>query len=97
MCDPGLGPIIAETEHWRPAVSLRFLVVCSGPRYSHTYPDGSRIDHVAALYEATRVEGDLRADGSETLGLGYFAVGSLPRMQPLSRLLLERALGALSA
>ncbi len=71
------------------AVSLRFLVVCSGPRFAHAYPDGSRIEHVAALYEAIEVEGDLHADGRETLELGYFGVGGLPRMQPLSRLLLE--------
>ncbi len=79
------------------AGSLRFLVVCSGARFVHTYPDGSRIEHVAALYEATEVEGELRADGRETLELGYFGVGGLPRMQPLSRLLLARALEFLSA
>ena len=36
-----------------------------------------------------------RADGRETLELGYFGTGTLPRMQPLSRQLLERALEAL--
>ncbi len=80
------------------AGSLRFLVICSGPRFVHAYPDGSRIEHVAALYEATEVEGDLRrVDEHETLELGYFGVEGLPRMQPLSRLLLEQALEALAA
>jgi ADP-ribose pyrophosphatase YjhB (NUDIX family) len=79
------------------AVSLRFLVVCSGPEFVHTYPDGSRIEHVAALYEATEVEGDLRPDEHETLELDYFGVEGLPRMQPLSRLLLEHALNTISA
>jgi ADP-ribose pyrophosphatase YjhB (NUDIX family) len=69
------------------AGSLRFLVVCSGPQFTH----------VGALYEATEVEGELRVDGLETLELGYFGVDGLPHMQPLSRLLLERALEAISA
>ena len=79
------------------AGSLRFLAVCSGPQFVHTYPDGSRIEHVAALYEATEVEGDLSFDEHETLELGYFGVEGLPRMQPLSRLLLERATEVLTA
>jgi ADP-ribose pyrophosphatase YjhB (NUDIX family) len=79
------------------AGSLRFLVVCSGPQFTHVYPDGNRIEHVAALYEATEVEGELRVDELETLELGYFDVEGLPHMQPLNRLLLERALEALSA
>ncbi len=89
-----LGESLEETG--LSAASLRFLVLCSGPRYSHVYPDGSRIDHVAALYEATDVRGVPRAAGRETLELGYFGVGNLPRMQPLSWLLLERALETLS-
>jgi len=79
------------------AGSLRLLVVCSGPQFTHVYPDGNRIEHVAALYEATEVEGELRVDELETLELGYFGVEGLPHMQPLNRLLLERALEALSA
>ena len=68
-----------------------------GPKvqFVHTYPDGSRIEHVASLYEATEVEGDLRPDENETLDLDYFGVGELPRMQPLSRLLLQQALEAI--
>jgi ADP-ribose pyrophosphatase YjhB (NUDIX family) len=77
------------------AASLRFLVVCSGPRFAHAYPDGSRIEHVAALYEATEVGGALRSDEHETLDLEYFGVEGSPRMQPLSRLLLEQALEVL--
>jgi hypothetical protein len=79
------------------AGSLRFLVVCSGPQFTHVYPDGNRIELVGALYEATEVEGELRVDELETLELGYFDVEGLPHMQPLNRLLLERALEALSA
>jgi ADP-ribose pyrophosphatase YjhB (NUDIX family) len=79
------------------AVSLRFLVVCSGPQFVHAYPDGSRIEHVAAIYEATEVDGELRVDEHETLELGYFSIEGLPRMQPLSRLLLGQALEVLAA
>lgn len=77
--------------------SLRFLVVCSGAYFVHTYPDGSHIEHVAALYEATEVEGGLRVDEDESLELEYFGVEELPRMQPLSRFLLEQALEVLAA
>ncbi len=93
--DTARRELLAETGLL--VVSLRFLVVCSGARFAHAYSAGSRIEHVAALYEAIEVEGALRADGRESLELGYFGVGGLPRMQPLSRLLLERALEALSA
>jgi hypothetical protein len=46
---------------------------------------------------ATEVEGDLRVDEDESLELEYFSVEELPRMQPLSRFLLEQALEVLAA
>jgi ADP-ribose pyrophosphatase YjhB (NUDIX family) len=77
------------------AKELRFLALCSGPDFAHIYPNGDRIDHVAALYQALKVEGDLRVNEHESLELGYFHVCELPPMQPLSRSLLVRALKAL--
>src|SRR3712207_7173739 len=39
------------------ARGLRLLALCSGPEFAHTYPNGDRIDQVAALYQALEVEG----------------------------------------
>ena len=77
------------------ARTLSFVTLCSGPEFAHTYPSGDRIEHVAAIYEALRVEGEPRADGREGTALGFFDAGGLPAMQPLSRLLLRQALEVL--
>jgi ADP-ribose pyrophosphatase YjhB (NUDIX family) len=75
---------------------LRFLTLCSGPEFAHTYPQGDRIDHVAAIYQAVEVEGELRTDEAENLELRYFDVQALPSdMQPLSERLLAQALKVL--
>ena len=76
--------------------TLRFLTLCSGPEFAHTYPHGDRIDHVAAIYQAVEVEGELRTDEAENLELRYFDVQALPSdMQPLSERLLAQALKVL--
>ena len=72
---------------------LRFLALCSGPEFVHTYPNGDRIDQVAALYQALEVDGTPRAGERESLEVRYFAVDGLPSpMEPLSERLLARAL-----
>ena len=72
---------------------LRLLALCSGPEFVHTYPNGDRIDQVAALYQALEVDGDPRAGEQESLDVRYFAVDGLPSpMEPLSERLLARAL-----
>ncbi len=72
---------------------LRFLALCSGPQFVHTYPNGDRIDQVAALYQALEVDGDPRAGERESLEVRYFAVDGLPSpMEPLSERLLALAL-----
>ena len=76
---------------------LRFLALCSGQEFVHTYPNGDRIDQVAALYQALEVDGDPRAGEQESLEVRYFAVDGLPSpMEPLSERLLARALETLS-
>ncbi len=73
---------------------LRFLALCSGPQFAHTYPNGDHIDQVAALYQALEVDGDPRAGEQESLGVRYFPVDALPSpMEPVSERLLARALG----
>jgi ADP-ribose pyrophosphatase YjhB (NUDIX family) len=79
------------------ARTLRFLTLCSGAEFTHTYPNGDRIEHVAAVYQAVEVEGDLRTDGFENSDLGYFGVHDLPSpMQTLSERVLARTLGVLA-
>ena len=72
---------------------VRLLTLCSGPEFAHTYPNGDRIDQVAALYQALEVEGYPRAGEQESLEVRYFAVDGLPSpMEPLSEHLLALAL-----
>ena len=72
---------------------VRLLALCSGPEFAHTYPNGDRIDQVAALYQALEVEGYPRAGEQESLEVRYFAVDGLPSpMEPLSERLLALAL-----
>jgi ADP-ribose pyrophosphatase YjhB (NUDIX family) len=61
------------------ARELRLIVLCSGPEFSYAYPNGDRIDSVAAIYQALEVEGDAD-DGHEREGLElrYFRVDRLP-------------------
>jgi len=78
------------------ARALRFLTLCSGPEFAYTYPHGDRIDHVAAVYQAIEVVGDLRTDEAENLELRYFDMQALPSlMQPLSERVLDQALKVL--
>ena len=78
------------------AKGVRLLALCSGPEFAHTYPNGDRIDQVAALYQALEVEGDPRAGEQESLEVRYFAVDRLPSpMEPLSERLLALALETL--
>jgi ADP-ribose pyrophosphatase YjhB (NUDIX family) len=78
------------------AKRVRLLALCSGPEFAHTYPNGDRIDQVAALYQALEVEGDPSAGEQESLEVRYFAVDRLPSpMEPLSERLLALALETL--
>ncbi len=75
---------------------LRLLALCSGPEFAHTYPNGDRIDQVAAVYQALEVDGDPRAGEQESLEVRYFALDGLPSpVEPLSERLLARALETL--
>ena len=79
------------------AKRVRLLALCSGPEFAHTYPNGDRIDQVAALYQALEVEGNPRAGEQESLEVGYFAVDRLPSpMEALSERLLALALETFS-
>ena len=78
------------------ARALRFLTLCSGPEFAYTYPHGDRIDHVAAVYQAIEVVGELRTDEAENLELRYFDMQALPSlMHPLSERALNQAFNLL--
>ena len=47
-----------------------------------TYPNGDRIEVVAALFACRVLGGTLRAEGEETLALDYFDLASLPPLFP---------------
>jgi ADP-ribose pyrophosphatase YjhB (NUDIX family) len=79
------------------ARKLRFLGLCSGPEFAYTFPNGDRIEQVAALYQALEVEGYLRKYEQENLELRYFSINELPSpMQSLGERLLSRAFEALA-
>jgi ADP-ribose pyrophosphatase YjhB (NUDIX family) len=77
------------------ARELRFLALCSGPEFTYTYPNGDRVEAVTAVYQALKVEGDLRTAEGENLELRYFDVRELPRLYSLSESLLAQTLGVL--
>ena len=74
------------------AEKLELLTVCSGPGFDHTYPNGDRIHNVAAIYLATGVRGEPRADGVEGRDVRYFPTDDLPDMSPAARRMLVAAL-----
>ncbi|MFD6176281.1 MULTISPECIES: NUDIX domain-containing protein [unclassified Isoptericola] len=53
------------------------LGVFSGPR-PHTYPNGDVVQSVVTALVAGVVAGELRADGTETVALGWFRLDALP-------------------
>ena len=74
------------------AEKLELLTTCSGPGFEHTYPNGDRIHNVAAIYLATGVRGEPRADGVEGRDVRYFPTDDLPGMPPAAKLMLTAAL-----
>jgi ADP-ribose pyrophosphatase YjhB (NUDIX family) len=77
------------------ARELRFLVLCSGPGYVYTYPNGDCVEAVTAVYQALKVEGVPRISKGENLELRYFNARERPQMHSLSERLLLRALKVL--
>lgn len=76
------------------ADGLDLLTVCSGPGFEHTYPNGDRIHNGVAIYLATGVRGQPRADGMEGSEVRYFSTTHLPTMSNAARRMLGAALDA---
>ena len=52
---------------------VRLLDVLGGPDYQVSYPNGDHTAYVTAVYAAELAGGVLRPDGSEVIGLAWFA------------------------
>jgi len=59
--------------------------VFTGPDAFHVYPDGNQAQVVGARFRAEVIGGELKADGDETLDVGWFDVDQLPPMVPRHR------------
>lgn len=98
LMDPGesiSGTLVREAkEEMNVEVAVRELVgVFTGPETYHTYADGNRVQIVSVLFRADITGGELKPDGDETRGLGWFDPGALPAdMVHRHRSLVERAM-----
>lgn len=63
------------------AEQLVLLDVLSGPEYFFVYPNGDQMHTVIVLYEATRVQGNLRTSAGESVELKYFTLDALPPLE----------------
>jgi len=70
---------------------LRLLSVLAG--YEVVYPNGDRLFPVPHTFACRVVGGQLRADGEESLAVGYFSREALPPLHPTMRQRVHQALG----
>lgn len=72
---------------------LRLVGIYSDPSETLvTYPNGDRVHFVTATFECRAVGGALRADGDESLEVGYFPADALPEpLLPAHRIRVEDA------
>lgn len=66
------------------------LGVLGGPQYRMTYPNGDQTAYVSTVFEAEVIGGSLRADGDETLEVGWWSPDAFPlgEMSPFTIALL---------
>ena len=57
---------------------LTFFGVYSGKEFHYTYPNGDEVYLVDNIFVATGFTGEMRVDGDETKGVGFFNPDSLP-------------------
>ncbi len=69
---------------------LRLLSVLAG--YEVVHPNGDRLFPVAHTFECRAIGGQLRADGDESLAVGFFAPEGLPPLHPTMRQRIHQAL-----
>jgi 8-oxo-dGTP pyrophosphatase MutT (NUDIX family) len=78
---------------------IRLLGVFGGPDFLIEYPNGDVTYYTTIAFEARRISGLCKADGSETLDVRYFTKGECARlaMAPPQRIILARAFSSTSA
>lgn len=70
---------------------FKLLAVYAG--YEVTFPHGDRVFPVAHMFACRVVGGELRADGRESLEVGFFSMDDLPSLRPYVRHRVLTALG----
>jgi len=67
--------------------------VVGGPRFRLTYPNGAIVGYVPTIFDARVVEGTPRADGDETIEVGWFTAEQLDKahLTEFTRVLFEEA------
>jgi ADP-ribose pyrophosphatase YjhB (NUDIX family) len=88
------GTVVRETYeevglHIRPT---QLVGVFTGQDSLHTYPDGNQVQIAGARFRAEVIGGELKADGVETLDVGWFDLDRLPPMVPRHQRALQTAL-----
>jgi 8-oxo-dGTP pyrophosphatase MutT (NUDIX family) len=78
------GLVVTEFFPWGFASSVETDVF--------VYPNGDVIHNYSLAFYTDQWEGDLKADGDETLNLGFFRPADLPEMIPNHRLTIEKFL-----
>lgn len=84
--DPDESPADAAVrEFWEETGLLieptSLLGVFGGPEFRIIYPNGDIVSYVATVFEARRIDGDIRPDGSEVSALRFVSqqgIASLP-------------------
>ena len=78
---------------------IRLLGVFGGPDFLIEYPNGDVTYYTTIAFEARRISGSCKADGSETLDVRYFTKGECARlaMAPPQRIILARAFSSTGA
>ena len=60
----------------------RLVGIYSSPDFDVLYPNGDQVQQVTACFECRVRGGGLRADGTETLELGWFPLDESPPTAP---------------
>lgn len=75
--DPGESPAEAVVREVREETGLRvrperIAAVFGGKSWSHTYPNGDRVEPTTIVFDCSIVGGELSTDAEETAGLRFF-------------------------
>jgi 8-oxo-dGTP pyrophosphatase MutT (NUDIX family) len=54
--------------------------VAGGPQFRLTYPNGDQVSYVSIMFDARVLEGTPRADGDETIEVGWFSPRQLAEL-----------------